>query len=60
MELEAIRLAELHRQLEEEKLRKAIEEQKQREKEEQEKKQEEARLVNIYQLFPDLIVIQAY
>lgn len=54
MELEAIRLAELHRQIEEEKLRKAIEEQKQREKGEQERKQEEARLVNIYQLFPGL------
>ena len=50
MELEQIRLAELHRQLEEEKLKKAIEEQKQREKEEQEKRLEEARLVYNFQL----------
>ncbi|XP_055949317.1 MAP7 domain-containing protein 1-like isoform X2 [Argiope bruennichi] len=43
MEEEQIRLAELHRQIEQEKLAKAIEEQKRREKEEQEKKEEEAR-----------------
>ncbi|GFY27547.1 uncharacterized protein TNCV_2071642 [Trichonephila clavipes] len=43
MEEEQIRLAALHRQMEEEKLAKAIEEQQQREKEELERKEEEAR-----------------
>ncbi|GFU32711.1 uncharacterized protein NPIL_686042 [Nephila pilipes] len=43
MEEEQIRLAALHRQLEEEKLAKAIEEQQRKEKEEQERKEEEAR-----------------
>ncbi|GFQ81257.1 uncharacterized protein TNCT_509261 [Trichonephila clavata] len=43
MEEEQIRLAALHRQMEEEKLAKAIEEQQRREKEELERKEEEAR-----------------
>lgn len=47
MEDEQIRLAELHRQLENEKLAKAIEEQQQREREEQERREEEARQVNM-------------
>lgn len=47
MEDEQIRLAELHRQLENEKLAKAIEEQQIREREEQERREEEARQVNM-------------